>query len=79
MLTGGLSPLPAFRAGEQRDISVLFRANMAAGEYFFTVALARWDDGHKYDMRFDAHQFVVERTPELFHASVLNLEPQMQA
>jgi len=70
--------LPAFEAGEQRDISVLFRANMAAGEYFITVALARWHDGHKYEVRFDAHEFVVEHTPQLFTASVLNLDPQLQ-
>jgi lipopolysaccharide transport system ATP-binding protein len=78
MVTAGLPPLPAFEAGEQRDISVLFRANMAAGEYFITVALARWHDGHKYEVRFDAHEFVVEHTPQLFTASVLNLDPQLQ-
>jgi len=58
---------------------VMFRANMAAGEYFITVALARWHDGHKYEVRFDAHEFVVEHTPQLFTASVLNLDPQLQA
>jgi len=79
MQTAGLRPLSAFRAGEQREISVLFRANMAAGEYFITVALARWHDGHKYDVHFDAHEFVVEHTPQLFTASVLNLDPQLQA
>jgi lipopolysaccharide transport system ATP-binding protein len=79
MQSAGLSPLSAFRAGEQRDISVLFCANMAAGEYFITVALARWHDGHKYDVHFDAHEFVVEHTPQLFTASVLNLDPQLQA
>ena len=79
MMTAGLRPLPAFAAGEQRDICVMFRANMAAGEYFITVALARWHDGHKYEVRFDAHEFVVEHTPQLFTASVLNLDPQLQA
>ena len=78
MMTAGLRPLPAFRAAEQRNIAVLFRANMAAGEYFITVALARWQDGHKHDVHFDAHEFLVEHTPQLFTASVLNLEPQLQ-
>jgi len=78
MVTAGLHPPPGFRAGEQRDVSVLFQANMAAGEYFITVALARWHDGHKYEVRFDAYEFVVEPTPQLFTASVLNLDPQLQ-
>jgi hypothetical protein len=30
-------------------------------------------------VRFDAHEFVVEHTPQLFTASVLNLDPQLQA
>jgi lipopolysaccharide transport system ATP-binding protein len=77
MLTAGHGPLPAFREREQRDVEVNFCANMAAGEYFMTVALARWHDGHKYDVRFDSHVFRVEATPQLFTASVLNLDPRL--
>lgn len=77
MLTGGYRPLQRFEAGEERDIAVRFRAAMAGGEYFLTVALARWNDGYKYDVRFDAYEVVVEPTPTLFSASVINLEPQM--
>lgn len=75
MLTGGYEPLRQFAAGETRDISVRFRAAMAGGHYFLTVALARWSDGYKYDVRFDAYEMIVEPTPKLFTASVINLDP----
>jgi hypothetical protein len=64
------------RAGEQRDISVLFRANMAAGEYFITVRsgpLATMATSTKCALSMHMN-FVVEHTPQLFTASVLNLE-----
>jgi lipopolysaccharide transport system ATP-binding protein len=77
MLNAGHRPLPDFAAREQRDIVVTFRANMAAGEYFITAALARWHDGHKYDVRFDSYEIVVEPTPNLQTASVLNLDPRL--
>lgn len=77
MLNAGHRPLPDFAAREQRDIVVSFRANMAAGQYFITAALARWHDGHKHDVRFDSYEIVVEPTPNLQTASVLNLDPRL--
>jgi ABC-type polysaccharide/polyol phosphate transport system ATPase subunit len=78
MLNGGHRPLPFFFAGEQRDVIVGFKANMAAGAYFLTVALARWHDGHKYDVRFDSFDFAVDSTPHLQTASVVNLDPRLK-
>jgi ABC-type polysaccharide/polyol phosphate transport system ATPase subunit len=77
MLTGGYKPLRPFVASEQRDVMVRFRVTLAGGEYFLTVALARWHDGHKYDVRFDAYELVVEPTPQVFTASLVNLEPRL--
>lgn len=77
MLTGGCRPLPRFAAGERRDVAVRIRATLAGGEYFVTVALARWHDGHKHDVRFDAYPLIVEPTPELFTASLVNLDPRL--
>jgi hypothetical protein len=50
-----------------------FRANVAAGHYFLTVTLARWDTT-KEDVRFDALDLIVSPTPTLHTASVVNLD-----
>jgi hypothetical protein len=52
---------------------------MAAGDYFVTVALARWEDGFKYSVRFDAYHLRVDPTPTLFTASVINLDVALDA
>jgi lipopolysaccharide transport system ATP-binding protein len=78
MLTGGYRPLAPLAAGELREITLWFNANLAAGDYFVTVALARWD-GLKYDVRFDALDLKVESTPTLFSGSVLNLDVSLDA
>ena len=50
-----------------------FRANLAAGQYFLTLALANLDQT-KYDLRFDAIELTVEPTPGMHHSSLVNLE-----
>ncbi|MCZ8035995.1 MAG: ABC transporter ATP-binding protein [Novosphingobium sp.] len=72
-LTGSLPTVDPLESGEERDIAVSFRTNLAAGSYFITVSLARLD-GTKEDVRFDCYELVVAPTPHLFHASVVNLE-----
>lgn len=72
-LTGSLPTVDPFESGEEREIAVRFRANLAAGSYFVTVSLARLD-GTKEDIRFDCYEMVIEATPHLFHASIVNLE-----
>jgi lipopolysaccharide transport system ATP-binding protein len=79
MLNAGHRPLRHFAPGEERDVAVRFCANLAAGEYFVTVALAQWHDGHTYDVRFDSLELVVDPTPQLHTASVLNLDPRLVA
>jgi len=73
MLNAGLPPLDPFVAGEERDIAIGFRANLAANHYFMSVTLAHWD-GTKEDVRFDAYDLIVKPTPQLFHASLVNLD-----
>ena len=72
MLDGGLTPLEPFTPGEEREVAVRFRANLAAGHYFFTVTLARWDKT-KEDVRFDAQDLIVAPIPGIFTASIVNL------
>jgi lipopolysaccharide transport system ATP-binding protein len=55
-------------------VRVGLRANLAAGEFFFTVALAR-GDGTKHDIRFDALMVQVEPVRALYTDTVVNLEP----
>lgn len=73
MMTGGLGPLETFESGEEREIALSFRANLPGGHYFITVALAHWNTT-KEDVRFDAHDLVVEPTPKIFSDSLVNLE-----
>jgi len=72
MLDGGLTPLEPFTPGEEREVAVRFRANLAAGHYFLTVTLAHWDKT-KEDVRFDAQDLIVAPTPGIFTTSIVNL------
>ena len=76
MLTGGLGPLDTFESGEEREIALSFRANLPAGHYFITVTLAHWNTT-KQDVRFDAHDLIVEATPTIFTDSLVNLEVEL--
>jgi lipopolysaccharide transport system ATP-binding protein len=62
---------------EEAIVRMHMRANMAAGTYFFTAALAR-KDTTKHDVRFDAIMVEVESVPTLFADTVVNLEPEFQ-
>jgi len=50
-----------------------FRANLAGGHYFLTLALANLDQT-KYDLRFDAIELMVEPILGIHHSSLVNLE-----
>jgi len=76
MLAGGLEPLDTFESGEEREIALSFRANLPAGHYFITVTLAHWNTT-KQDVRFDAHDLIVEATPTIFTDSLVNLEVEL--
>jgi lipopolysaccharide transport system ATP-binding protein len=67
--------LPAMRRGEEVAIRIRIRANLSAGSYFLTAAIAR-SDGTKHDVQFDALEFVVSPTPFLYATSIANLEPE---
>lgn len=67
--------LPVLHRGSRMTVRAGIRANLAAGTYFLTAAVARYD-GTKHDIRFDAVEFVVAQTPLLYSTSVVNLEPE---
>lgn len=64
---------PALNKGSTVEANISFRNNMAAGTYFLTAAIAEIDET-KLDMRFDAIEFSVHSTGELYHNSIVNLE-----
>jgi lipopolysaccharide transport system ATP-binding protein len=63
--------------GEEAVVHMRLRANMAAGMYFFTAALARHDTT-KHDVRFDAIMVEVAPVPTLFTDTIVNLEPEFR-
>ena len=65
--------LPDMKSGERLRIRIRFRNSFAAGTYFLTVGVARYDE-HKHDLRFDAVEVTVAPTPHIFTASVVDLE-----
>ncbi|MGM4961886.1 ABC transporter ATP-binding protein [Tardiphaga sp. 1201_B9_N1_1] len=72
----GVGPLPPLVAGQQREISIEFCANLSAGHFFITAALAR-SDQTKLDVRFDCLNFTVAPTPTIFTASLVNLDAHL--
>jgi lipopolysaccharide transport system ATP-binding protein len=76
MQTGDCAPIPAMRAGDALTVVVAFRANLGAGSFFVTVALADTNK-HKHDMRFEAIELLVVGTPELYTTSIINLAPRL--
>ena len=63
--------------GQQIVVRMRMKANLAAGAYFFTVALARYD-GLKHDVRFDALMAEVEPISALYTDMVANLDPSFE-
>jgi lipopolysaccharide transport system ATP-binding protein len=76
MRTGGYKPLGPLAPGDETEIALNFKANVAAGVYFLTLALARWD-GHKHDVRFDAHEIRVVHSDNIYMTSLVNLDPRL--
>lgn len=76
MQTGNCDPIPSMAIGDEHEVTVCFRANLSAGNYFLTVALADIV-GHKHDVRFEALEISVIGSTELFTTSVLHLEPRL--
>jgi lipopolysaccharide transport system ATP-binding protein len=74
--TAGIEPIAVLQAGEAREVRVAFQANLGAGTYFITVALAGIDK-HKHDTRFEALEIFVEGAPELYTTSIINLAPRL--
>lgn len=74
--SGMFPPLKPFQAGEGRDVAIRFRVNMAAGHYFIGITLAHWDRT-KEDVRFDAHDLIVDATPTIHTSSLVNLEVEL--
>ncbi len=69
--------IPPLELGERVTARMNFRANLAAGTYFLTAALAR-ADALKHDMRFDALMVEVEAVRGLYADTIVNLEPQFE-
>ena len=63
--------------GQEIVVRMRFRANMAAGTYFLTAAVAR-PDGRKHDMRFDCIMLEVRPIITLYTDTLVNLEPEFQ-
>jgi lipopolysaccharide transport system ATP-binding protein len=76
MQTGRSEPIPRMRAGETVKVVVAFQANLGAGNYFVTVALADTNK-HKHDVRYEALELMVEGSPEIFETSIINLAPRL--
>jgi lipopolysaccharide transport system ATP-binding protein len=76
MQTGNCEPIPAMQAGDTLKVIIGFRANLGAGSFFVTVAIANADQ-HKYDVRFEALEMLVEGSSDLYASSVVNLGPRL--
>ena len=61
--------------GEEAIVRMRFRANMAAGTYFFSATVARCD-GTKHDVRFDAIMTEVAPVTTIYTDTLVNLEPE---
>lgn len=77
MLVAGVPLIAPMSPDAEVTVRVSLRANMAAGDYFFTAGLAR-ADGTKHDMRFDALMVGIEPVPGLYTDTVVNLEPSFE-
>jgi hypothetical protein len=77
MLAAGVPLIAPLGPNAELMVRVGLRANLAAGEYFFTAALAR-GDGTKHDVRFDALMVEVELVRGLYYDTVVNLEPSYE-
>ena len=71
----GSQPIGPLREGDQVRVGLHFRANLAAGTYFFTTALAL-PDGRKIDVCFDSLSIAVEPALGLYTDTIVNLEPR---
>jgi lipopolysaccharide transport system ATP-binding protein len=69
--------VPQLASGAELTFRMHFRAALAAGTYYFTIGVAH-EDGTKYDMRLDAHEFVVEPTSTIYTASIVNLDARIE-
>lgn len=76
MQTGRCEPIPPMRAGETLKVVVGFQANLGAGSFFVTAALAGTDK-HKHDVRFEAIEMLVEGSSDIYATSVINLGPKL--
>ncbi|MGY8635722.1 ABC transporter ATP-binding protein [Bradyrhizobium sp. 14AA] len=76
MQTGRHEPTSPMRAGETLRIVVSFQANLGAGSFFVTAALAGVDK-HKHDVRFEALEMLIEGAPEIYETSIINLAPRL--
>jgi lipopolysaccharide transport system ATP-binding protein len=77
MVVAGVPLVAPMGPGAEATVRIGLRANLAAGEYFFTVGLAR-ADGTKHDMRFDALMIEVHPVRGLYTDTVVNLEPSFE-
>jgi len=76
-----IAPAPTvfnLAAGQQIQLLAQFTNHLAPGVYFLTAGVARVD-GHKHDMRFDALEFMVEPSPGIYFASLVDLEVAFSA
>ena len=63
--------------GEETIVCMQFRTNLAAGTYFLTATVARFD-GTKHDVRFDSLMIEVEPVAALYTDTFVNLEPSFR-
>ncbi|WP_441232628.1 ABC transporter ATP-binding protein [Bradyrhizobium sp. 1200_D9_N1_1] len=76
MQTGNCEPIPPMRAGEMLKVVIRFQANLGAGSFFVTAAVADTNQ-HKHDVRFEALEMLVEGSSDIYATSVANLGPRL--
>jgi len=74
---GHAAPLiPALQKGDVVDVRVRITMNLAAGNYFLTMAAAR-DDGFKFHILNDVIELKVQGPHDIYTTSLVDLQAQM--
>ncbi|WLA85827.1 ABC transporter ATP-binding protein [Bradyrhizobium elkanii] len=76
MQTAKCEPVPPMRANDRFKVVVRFQANLGAGSFFITAALADTNK-HKHDVRYEALEMLIEGSPEIYETSLINLMPKL--
>lgn len=73
---GRSTKLPALNTGDILEVNMNVTMWLAAGSYFLTVGIAD-ENGTKYDLQYDALEFKVIGSSQLYTTSVVNLDEKI--